>query len=297
MAEHPTVKTETIEKKTEVEVKTEPEVKAEPEERTETEEKPGAEKAKPGLFFSEQYNKPKRKHRKKHYLLRLVIALAIIAAAVLCAHLDYFNVDGIAVIGNEDITDEEIIKLSGIETGSSVFDVHPLIAQHKIKKNLYIEEVNVNRNPPDKVEIIVKERKLLAQFHKDDKFIVTDGEGMVLDISKEEHKATLIEGVTVTDAEKKETIRIKENNGLERSLELLSLMDESDLYFKKIVFNGSKVDAYVYGDLKCSGKYDNLISAINSGVLKKVIYDLYQKGVEKGTVNVYNNDYCFFTPN
>ena len=32
------------------------------------------------------------------------------------------------------------------------------------------------------------------------------------------------------------------------------------------------------------------------GTLKKVIYDLYQKGTEKGTVNVYSNDYCFFTP-
>ena len=60
---------------------------------------------------------------------------------------------------------------------------------------------------------------------------------------------------------------------------------------------GGKVDAYIYDDLKCSGKYDNLVSAISSETLKKVIYDLYQKGVEKGTVNVYNNNYCFFTPN
>ena len=67
-----------------------------------------------------------------------MIAAVLIVAAVLCAHLDYFNVDGIAVVGNENITDEEIIKQSGIETGGSVFDVHPFIVQHRIKKNLYI---------------------------------------------------------------------------------------------------------------------------------------------------------------
>ncbi len=244
----------------------------------------------------EQVHKPKRKHRKKNYILRIVIVLAIIVAAVFCAHLDYFNVDGIAVVGNENISDEEIIKQSGIETGSSVFDIHPFIVQHRIKKNLYIDDVNVNRKLPDKVEIIVKERSLLAQFSMDGKFVITDSEGMVLDISKEAQKATLIEGVTVTDAEKKETIKIKESNGLEKTLDLLIAMDESDLYFKKIVFSGAKTEAYVYDELKCSGRYDDLMSAISSGTLKKVIYDLYQKGTEEGTVNVYSNDYCFFTP-
>ena len=270
----------------------EQEEKAVPE--AEQEQKPETEPEQVHTYVQE--HKPRRKHRKKNYLLRIAVALALIVAAVLCAHLDYFNVDGIAVIGNADITDEEIIKQSGLEMGGSVFDVHPLIVQHRIKKNLYIEDVNVNRKLPDKVEIIVKERSLLAQFHKDSKFVITDSEGMVLDISKEERKATIIEGVTVTDAEKKETIRIKETDGLEKTLDLLTAMHDSDLYFKRVVFNGAKTDAYVYDDLKCSGRYEDLMSAITSGTLKKVIYDLYQKGTEKGTVNVYSNDYCFFTP-
>ena len=278
MTEHPSVGTETTEQNVNADAAAESQ---------EAEPKHAEAKA----------HKPKRKHKKKHYLLRLVIVLAVLCAAFVCAHLSYFNVNGIAVVGNEDITDEEIIKLSGVETGGSVFDVHPLLVQHKIKENLYIEKVNVNRKLPDKIEIIVKERSLLTQFRKDDSFVITDSEGMVLDISKEEHKATLVEGLTVTAAEKKETIKIKENQGLEKTLELINITDESDLYFKRIVFNGSKIDAYVYDSLKCSGKYENLLSAINSGTLKKVIYDLYQKGVEKGTVNVYNNDYCFFTPN
>lgn len=241
--------------------------------------------------------KPRKKHKKKHYILRAVIVAAVLCAAFLCGHLSYFNVDGIAVIGNEDISDEEIIKLSGIETGESIVDVHPLLVQHKIKENLYIEKVNVNRSLPNKVEIIIKERSILAQFHRDSGYVITDAEGMVLDITKEAHKATLIEGLTVTEAEKKETIKIKENGGLEKTLELITVTDENDLYFKKIEFSGSKVHAYIYDTLKCSGRYDDLISAISSGTLKKVIYDLYQKGIEKGTVNVYNNDYCFFTPN
>jgi len=281
LTEHPVIEPETTEQ--EALTETVPEKPEEPE--------------KAPVNSSLKKQKPRRKHKKKNYPLRIIVVVAIIAAAFVFAHLSCFNVDGIAVIGNEGVADQEIIELSEIEMGKSVFDVHPLLAQHKIKKNLYIEKVNVNRKLPNKVEIIVTERSLLAQFHKDDQFVITDSKGMVLDISKEEHKATTIEGVTVTDAEKKETIKIKENQGLEKTLELITATNESDLYFKRIVFNGGKVDAYVYDELKCSGKYNNLISAINSGTLKKVIYDLYQKGVEKGTVNVYNNDYCFFTPN
>ncbi len=297
MAENPAVETE--KREPEAEPSAEPAVETAPEPALETAsevESEAASEAPPQEKKPPQKPK-KRKHKKKHYVLRIVIILAVLAAAFLCAHLSYFNVNGIAVIGNEEVSDEEIIKLSGIKTGESVFDVHPLFVQHDIKKNLYIEKVNVNRKPPDKIEIIVKERDMLAQFHKDQKFIVTDSEGMVLDISKEERKATLIEGVTVTEAEKKETIGIKETGKLEKALDLMRTTDENDLYFKRIVFNGSKVDAYIYDTLKCSGKYDNLMSVITSGALKKVIYDLYQKNVENGTVNVYNNDYCFFTPN
>lgn len=246
---------------------------------------------------SKQENRPKRKHKKKHYILRVVILCVILASGYFVSHLDYFNINGIAVIGNQGVTDDEIVKLSGIKMGESVFSVHPLLVQHKIKeKNLYIESVNVTRRLPDKVEIAVKERKLLAQFPQDKKFVVTDDEGMVLDITKDEHQTTLIEGLTVTEAEKKETIKIKESQGLQRTLDFIKAMDENDLFFKRIVFRGSKVDAYIYDDFKCSGKYDNVMSVITSGTLKKVVYDLYQKDVEKGTINVYNNDYCFFTP-
>ena len=54
-------------------------------------------------------SKPKRrKHKKKHYLLKFIIVVLICAAAGFVMHLSYFNISGIAVMGNEDISDEEI---------------------------------------------------------------------------------------------------------------------------------------------------------------------------------------------
>ena len=99
----------------------------------------------------------KRRRRKKRYLLRFLLLILLCVGIYFGVHIDYFKVDGIAVVGNEEISDEEILKLSELEVGENIFDVHPLFAQHRIKENLYIEKVRVKRKLPNKIEISVTE--------------------------------------------------------------------------------------------------------------------------------------------
>ena len=80
----------------------------------------------------------KKKRRKKHYLLRFIVIIAACIGLYFVLHLDFFTVNGIAVVGNDEISDEEIIELSELETGVNIFDVHPWFVQNRIKKNLYI---------------------------------------------------------------------------------------------------------------------------------------------------------------
>ena len=239
---------------------------------------------------------PRKKRRKKRPFLVLLIIVALIVAGILVAHLDYFNVTGVAVIGNQEITDEEIIHLSQIEIGESVFDVHPFLVKHRIKDNLHIKDVKVSRKLPSTVEITVKEKKCTAQFLFGKKYVVTDRDGLVIEVASEQKKSTLVEGMIVKEANKGKNIKVKDEKNLEKALDFISITQKNDLFFKKISFEGKRVNAYVYDELNCTGKYSNVVSCIESGTLKSVIYDLYQKGTEKGTVNVYNNDYCFFTP-
>ena len=238
----------------------------------------------------------KKKRRKKHYLLRLIVIAVIIAAAGAAMHLSCFDVDGVAVIGNEDIPDDEILHLSGVETGKSIFDVHPLIVKHRVKKNLYIEDVNVVRKFPDKVEIRVGEKKGNAQFIMGKKYVVTDNEGRVIDISDEEMPVTLVENIKLSEAAVGDSPVVKEKENLDKTLEFIKMTDENDLFFKKLKVEKNNVEAHIYDELVCVGKYGDLESCIMSGTLKSVVYDLYQKGIEKGRISVYKNDYCFFTP-
>ena len=238
----------------------------------------------------------KKKRRKKRYLLRFLIFILICVGIYFAVHIDYFAINGIAVAGNKEISDETIVELSELQTGENIFDIHPWFAERRIKKNLYVEDVNVKRVLPNKVEIIVTERSGKLQLVSGKKYVVTDNSGMVLEIAKEKKKVTLVEGVTVKNVKLKKTVEVKESAVLEKAMELIKLTEENDLYFKRVKITGSKVEAYIYDGLVCKGRYNNLVECVKNGSLKSVVFDLYQKGTESGVINIGSNNYCSFTP-
>ena len=237
----------------------------------------------------------KKRRRKKRYLLKFFLFLLLCAGVYFGVHIDYFTVDGIAVVGNEEISDDEILKLSELKTGENIFDVHPLFAQHRIKKNLYVEKVRVKRKLPNKIEISVTERSGKAQFQMGKKFVITDGDGMVLEIAGQQREVPLVENVKVTGAKKKKTIEVKDTDTYDKAMEIIQKMEDGDLYFKKLDIDGTRVDAYIYDNLICRGKYNDLLDCMKSGALKTVVFDLYQKGIEAGVINIGSNNYCSFT--
>lgn len=244
-----------------------------------------------------EHQQQKRKRRKKpRYLLKLGIIIAVIAVIGAIMHVPGFDVKIVKVVGNAEVTTEEIIRLSRVEKGKSVFDVIPPIAQYRIRKNLYIEEVNVNLKPPDTIEIIVAEKPARAQLVMGKNYVVIDNEGKVIEISRTEKPATLIENVDIIEADRKKKVKVRQEKRLAKGLELVRITEDSDMYFKRLAIRENKVEAHIYDSLSCRGEYGNLVSCLESGVLKSVVYDLYQKGEEKGTITVSDHDYCFFTP-
>ena len=121
---------------------------------------------------------------------------------------------------------------------------------------------------------------------------------MVLEIAKEERQVTLVEGVSVQEAKLKKDVKVKENALYDEAMQLIAEMEQNDLYFKKIKMDSDSdyVEAYIYDDLVCKGRYDNLMNAVKSDALKAVVYNLYQNDTESGTINIGSNNYCSFTP-
>ncbi len=101
--------------------------------------------------------KRKRKLRKKRLFLLLLILVAISFA---CVKFIDVPIRSIIIKGNDILTDNEIIKESGLEDYPSYFGVFSIMVKNKLKKNKYISNVKVSKGLLN-VKITVTEKKVL----------------------------------------------------------------------------------------------------------------------------------------
>ena len=75
---------------------------------------------------------------------------------------DYFRLETIQVEQAQRVSEEEILALSDIQPGTSIFDLDLALIGSKNEENLWISRVQVERVLPRSVVIRVEERKPLA---------------------------------------------------------------------------------------------------------------------------------------
>lgn len=82
----------------------------------------------------------------KGIIIKTIIILSLIIGAIifLCSS-SLFNIKNINIDGNEKLSDNKIISLSGLEIDSNMFRINKSQVIKKIKENAYIEEVKISR--------------------------------------------------------------------------------------------------------------------------------------------------------
>ena len=137
--------------------------------------------------MAEQYIKMKtesnrKKKKRKRFIKILMLFIVLISVLItLCLKLSYFNVQKIDVLGNKNVTKEEITKLSSIAEGNNIFYANLKTSRTNILKNPNIMDVHIKRIFPSKIVINVKERDAVFYLQKDSKFLIIDKEGIVID--------------------------------------------------------------------------------------------------------------------
>ena len=79
-------------------------------------------------------------------------------------------------------------------------------------------------------------------------------------------------------------------------MEIIDVMEGYDMYFKMIEISESDVKAYVFDNLMCQGSPGDLIDAMEKGELQKVIKNLIDEKIERGTLKISGNSYISFSP-
>jgi cell division septal protein FtsQ len=117
----------------------------------------------------------------KRKALKIVSAILLLCALVFVA-FEVLHLRKIVVTGCETRSEDEIISLSGLETGVSIFDVDTQSVKDALGSDPYISPVDVSVVYPDCVKITIQERKEAAYIKKDGTLLIIDSEGWLLRI-------------------------------------------------------------------------------------------------------------------
>ena len=108
---------------------------------------------------------------------------AVLLAAVLFLFSPYFSVREIVINGNAAVSRHEIEDRLGLVNGDNLLIFNTATARRNIMENLYIEHVSFRRDLPGRLNVYVRERRLIAYIeHIPGSFLFIDETGRVLEV-------------------------------------------------------------------------------------------------------------------
>lgn len=235
--------------------------------------------------------------KKKHFFRKFLLLVLICGGVYLFLASDYFTVEHISVQGNSYYTESEVIAMADAKKGGNLFfDDNIKKMEKRLEKNPYFETVKVKRIPSNKLKIIVTERKQTAAILYGDRYVVIDDEGYVLRKAEIDPKVTVLTGLTIKKMNVGSILETEEDDILKTTLKMISTMKKGDIFFKKIDVSKVVIRAYIYDNLIVKGTPKQIMSAIESGDLQKVVSDLFENDINRGTINMGGSDYMSFSP-
>ena len=165
----------------------------------------------PQAKVAKKRRKSKKKKINKKILgfFSIIILVSIIVVLALTAPI--FNITKIEINGNQKVSKDTIIALSGIKMGENIFRFNNNMIQN-VKQNTYIEKVEIQRKMHGTVVISVKERKIKYQINLINSYVYLDKNGYLLENSAERKNVPVIVGFSIKEDEMLNEKRLKDND-------------------------------------------------------------------------------------
>lgn len=244
-----------------------------------------------------EIERQKKVRKKKNYAVRVLVFLGCLGGIALFLSSSFFSIQEIEVKGNHYYTDDEVITIADAKLGGNLFwGAGDSDIEDNLNKNPYFSEVKVKRKLPSTLVLEVEERGQIAAIVYGDKYVVIDKAGTVLRKSDVDPKLTLLTGLTISKLNVGESVGAEESNALDTTLKMLDTMQEGDIYFKKIDVSRVVIRAYIYDTLVVKGTPKQMMKAIESGNLQKVVNNLFKNDTKRGTINLGDHNYMSFSP-
>lgn len=157
--------------------------------------------------------------------------ILLITVLIILAFSPLFNIKEIKVEGNLRLTENSIVKESGIEIGHNILRLN----KNKIKEDLfclpYIEDVSIRRMWPDTIRISVVEKGEIAKIVTFGATIALDEDGQVLESYSDNSilDVPLIDNVEVFNYGINNNLETSDNEKINNLLEVLKIFKKNDM--------------------------------------------------------------------
>ena len=130
-----------------------------------------------------------KKERKSQRIKRKLIIFTVFAIAVCITVVIFkapvFNIKGVVCVGQERLSEEEVLKYAKVEIGENIFITSLKDIKTRLANIPYVKESNARRIFPDKIKLWVRECEPVFVTKTDDKYTVCDVETKILEIAPE----------------------------------------------------------------------------------------------------------------
>ncbi len=129
-----------------------------------------------------QMIKKKKRNRAKRRLIVFLFLFICIGTIFTILKAPFFNVKTIICIGQETLSEEEIIKIAGAKTDVNIFSTGVGTMKRRLNGNPGIAECNVRRLFPNKIKIWVRESKAVVCVENSGLLLLADKNGQIIKV-------------------------------------------------------------------------------------------------------------------
>ncbi len=217
------------------------------------------------------------------FYLKIILIITIVPA-VSCAFIfiydcitqsDCFRAKNIEIKGNKILSNETILKESGIKLGDNIFAINISKARKNIMSNPWAAEVEVNRKIPSAIAITIKEYKCLAVIDIGKKYLINEqGEIYKEKDSSDIATVPVIQGLCFSDFDMSEKRKTTAFDAVMTVLKLgqkpecilpntkIKLIQvDKEIGLTIVAFDENRIINLGYGKYK--GKYERLNNVLN----------------------------------
>ena len=123
----------------------------------------------------------KRKKAASQVMVMSVVVLTVLATLMVLTCSQVFKVRGILIVGNRNISKEDIIALSGVQEGDNLLSISDAELKKNLERNWYLEYVGHEFDYRGTLTLHVNERMGMGVVNVFGLYYVVDASGMVLE--------------------------------------------------------------------------------------------------------------------